>query len=459
MTITVSKTYVAEAGHWYTRDGLPRYTVIGSNGKERPTTLRDARKDNLVPSVTTIINVAANPVLNQWIQKQVLMAALTLPKVEGEADEDYVSRIMADSKQQGKDAADKGTEIHNAIQSFYEGVATNAYAEHVQGCVFKLHAEYGNQPWIAERSFGHDMGFGGKCDLYSTSGDGLVVDIKTKDFADGDKIEGYDSHLMQLAAYRVGLGIPSARCSNIFVSRTSPGLAVIKEWSEEELMRGWEMFYSLLRFYQIKNKIQQMARTTYFDLTGQVFGRLRITERFSTSEDGAVLWKCKCECGSEKIVRASNLRNRTTTSCGCLRKESVSKRRKTHGLTNTRPYRIWSSMITRCNNEKASNYYAYGGRGIKVCDDWLLFENFFKDMGMPNENQSIDRINVDGNYDPANCKWATKKEQAKNKRKVKVLNKDSFFIFLGSQKYLSEEHKKLLVTNLFENKYEQETLC
>lgn len=253
MTITASAPRAAESTHWYTRDGQPRYTVIGSNGKERNTTLRDARKEGLIPSVTTIINVAANPVLNQWIQKQVLMAALTLPKVEGEADEDYVTRILADSKQQGKDAADRGTEIHNAIQSFYEGKVTNAYADHVQGCILKLNAEYGNHAWIPERAFGHDMGFGGKCDLHSTSGDGLVVDIKTKDFAVGDKIEGYDSHLMQLAAYRVGLGIPHARCSNIFVSRSNPGLAVIKEWTEEELDKGWQMFYSLLRFWQIKN--------------------------------------------------------------------------------------------------------------------------------------------------------------------------------------------------------------
>jgi hypothetical protein len=253
MTITVKEPRAAESTHWYTRDGQPRYTIIGANGKERNTTLRDARKEGLIPSVTTIINVAANPVLNQWIQKQVLMAALTLPKVENESDDDYVARIMTDSKQQGKDAADIGTEIHNAIQSFYEGKVTDAYAEQVQGCVNKLNAEYGNQPWIAERAFGHDMGFGGKCDLHSTEGDGLVVDIKTKDFGPDDKVDGYDSHLMQLAAYRVGLGIPAAKCSNIFISRSTPGLAFIKDWTEEELEKGWQMFYSLLRFWQIKN--------------------------------------------------------------------------------------------------------------------------------------------------------------------------------------------------------------
>jgi len=253
MTITASTPYVAESGHWYTRDGQPRYTVIGANGKERNTTLRDARKEGFVPSVTTILKVAANPVLNQWIQKQVLMAALTLPKIEGETSDDYIARIMNDSKQQGRDAADRGTEIHNAVQSYYEGKSDDTYVDHRKGCVRALQGVYGDVVWISERAFGHEMGFGGKCDLHSPQGDGIVVDIKTKDFDNPEKVEGYDEHLMQLAAYRVGLGIPTARCGNVFVSRTVPGLAIVKEWSEEDLERGWMMFYNLLRFWQIKN--------------------------------------------------------------------------------------------------------------------------------------------------------------------------------------------------------------
>lgn len=254
MTITASTPRAAESTHWYTRDGVPRYTIIGANGKERNTTLRDARKEGLVPSVTTILKVAANPVLNQWIQKQVLMAALTLPKVEGETSDEYIARIMHDSKQQGKDAADRGTEIHNAVQSYYEGKSDDTYVKHRKGCVKALQGVYGDTVWISERAFGHEMGFGGKCDLHSPQGDGIVVDIKTKDFDDPEKVDGYDEHLMQLAAYRVGLGIPHARCGNVFVSRTVAGLAVVKEWSEEDLERGWMMFYNLLRFWQIKNQ-------------------------------------------------------------------------------------------------------------------------------------------------------------------------------------------------------------
>jgi hypothetical protein len=103
------------------------------------------------------------------------------------------------------------------------------------------------------------MGFGGKCDLFAPARpdfDGIVADIKTKDFDDIKKVEGYDDHLMQLSAYRVGLGIPKARCANVFVSRSVPGLSVVKEWSAEDLDRGWLMFCSLLKFWQLKNQHQ-----------------------------------------------------------------------------------------------------------------------------------------------------------------------------------------------------------
>lgn len=256
MTITASTPRAAESTHWYTRDGIPRYTIIGANGKERNTTLRDARKEGLVPSVTTILKVAANPVLNQWIQKQVLMAALTLPKVEGESSDEYIARIMNDSKQQGKDAADRGTEIHNAVQSFYEGKSDSTYVEHRKGCVKALQGVYGDVVWISERAFGHEMGFGGKCDLHSPQGDGIVVDIKTKDYQEGDKLEVYNSHAMQVAAYRVGLGLPKARCGIVYVSRTVPGLAKVIELDEEEISKSWLMFYNLLRYWCLSNNYE-----------------------------------------------------------------------------------------------------------------------------------------------------------------------------------------------------------
>jgi hypothetical protein len=152
MTITAKEPRASESNHWYTRDGLPRYTVMGKNGKERNTTLRDARTENLVPSVTTVLNVMAKPALIQWLQKQVLLAALTLPRREQEPEEDYIDRIMSDSKEQGRAAADAGTDIHASIQGFYEGEVITRHEAHVKGTVAALDALYGHQGWIAERS-------------------------------------------------------------------------------------------------------------------------------------------------------------------------------------------------------------------------------------------------------------------------------------------------------------------
>lgn len=248
--LTVSRP--SESGHWYTRDGVPQYTVDAVKGGQRNTTLRDARKMNLVPSVTTIINVAAKPALLAWMQQQVLYAALTLPRRPEETEKDYIDRIISDSKEQGRSAADAGTDIHASIQGYYEYKPTGKHQESVEACVAAIANHFGFHKWISERSFAHEAGFGGKCDLFSESG--IVADIKTKEFVATDKIDAYDEHLMQLSAYRVGLGVPNARCANVFVSRNSPGLVVIKEWSEEDLSRGWEMFLHLLSFWQLKNK-------------------------------------------------------------------------------------------------------------------------------------------------------------------------------------------------------------
>lgn len=243
-------SHAAESGHWYGRNGEPAYTIVGANGKARPTTLRDARKLNLVPSVTTIIKVASQPGLDRWKQEQVLLAALTLPKVDDESDDDYIARILDDSKDAARSAADAGTDIHAAIEAFYMGQQYDRHREHVQGAHNLLLSTYGHQPWVAERSFCHELGFGGKVDLHAP---GFVVDVKTKEFADPAKIDGYDEHRMQLAAYRVGLGMPQARCANLFVSRSVPGLSVLKEWTEEDISTGWQMFCHLLQFWQLKN--------------------------------------------------------------------------------------------------------------------------------------------------------------------------------------------------------------
>jgi len=254
MSLIAKQPHSSESTHWYTRDGHPMYTVPSKkDGTPRNTTLRDARERNLVPSVTTILNIAAKPGLNVWLQEQAILAALTLPRGTEETESAWLKRVVQDSKAQARDAADLGTEIHAAVQGFYEGQKASAFPIHVQTCTKAIESHYGAKKWIAERAFAHEMGFGGKVDMHT---DGIVIDIKTKDFDDPAKVAGYDEHLMQLAAYRVGLGMPEARCANVFVSRTNADLAVVKEWAEEDLARGWLMFTALLSFWQYKNQYE-----------------------------------------------------------------------------------------------------------------------------------------------------------------------------------------------------------
>jgi hypothetical protein len=245
----------SESLHWYQRDGSPQYTVTAKNGNQRATTLADARKMNLVPSVTTILNVAAKPGLERWKQEQMLLAALTLPRASDESEQSFIQRVVMDSKEQGKQAAERGNRIHAAIESFYEGIMLADMAEYQVGVGEEIRNRYGVEEFQPEKAFAHELGFGGKVDLHNKQYNsvGLVIDVKSKEFSDPEKVEAYDEHCMQLSAYRVGLGIPNAVCANIFVSATVPGLVVIKEWNQEELDRGWQMFQALLTFWQVKN--------------------------------------------------------------------------------------------------------------------------------------------------------------------------------------------------------------
>ena len=252
MTTIVARA--AESLHWYGRDGSPQYTVTAKNGNQRATTLADARKMNLVPSVTTIIKSAASPGLEAWKLNQMLLAALTLPRIENEPEEEFVQRIVKDSKEHAKMAAERGSAVHTAIESMYSGVMHSEYAEHQAGCYRAIELEYGITEFQPEKAIAHEFGFGGKVDLFSREGNGVVLDVKSKEFSDPTKVQGFDEHMMQLAAYRMGLDLPDARCANVFVSVTNPGLVVVKEWSQEDLARGWAMFYALLKYWQAKNQ-------------------------------------------------------------------------------------------------------------------------------------------------------------------------------------------------------------
>lgn len=152
------------------------------------------------------------------------------------------------------------------------------------------------------------------------------------------------------------------------------------------------------------------------DLTGHRFCRLVVLECAGKDRFSNLIWKCQCDCGNICEVAGHSLNSGRTKSCGCLKKERVCKRNKSHGMSKSPEYDIWKAMLQRCENPNCKSFSDYGGRGIKVCQSWHKFENFYRDMGKRPEGLSIDRINNDGNYEMGNCRWATKEEQSNNSR-------------------------------------------
>jgi len=147
----------------------------------------------------------------------------------------------------------------------------------------------------------------------------------------------------------------------------------------------------------------------YRDMTGQRFGMLTAVELVGKNTSGRTLWKCKCDCGNEKIILQGALHQGLAKSCGCMR----------HHLRNTRLYTIWSHMQQRCENKNHNRYKYYGARGICICDEWrsnfVAFYNWAQSNGYA-DNLTIDRVNVDGNYEPSNCRWIPASEQSRNRR-------------------------------------------
>ena len=171
------------------------------------------------------------------------------------------------------------------------------------------------------------------------------------------------------------------------------------------------------------------------DLTGQRFGRLVVIERVENSADGRARWLCRCDCGQSKTVLGEHLKKGRTKSCGCAKSESSSKRFKKHGGRNSKLYRIWSNMKDRCNNPDCKVYSDYGGRGIKVCKEWIDDFSAFQKWALANgykEGLTIDRKDNDKGYSPDNCRWTDRKIQGNNKRNCRYIT------YKGQRKTVAE---------------------
>lgn len=154
------------------------------------------------------------------------------------------------------------------------------------------------------------------------------------------------------------------------------------------------------------------------DITGERYHSLKVV-RFDHIKDGKSYWLCKCDCGKFTIQSSNNLRRSRVKSCGCKRYDKFIKMNTKHGKHGTRIYNIWKGIKTRCLNPNHGDYKNYGGRGITICSEWMHNFQEFYDWSMAHgysDNLTIDRINVNGNYEPSNCRWVTMKEQAHNKR-------------------------------------------
>lgn len=196
----------------------------------------------------------------------------------------------------------------------------------------------------------------------------------------------------------------------------------------------------------------RFKKKTMINLVDSRFGRLVVIKRVDNNKYGHLCWLCQCDCGQSSVIDGNSLKRGYTKSCGCIQKEKLINRSTKHGhrakTTTSRIYAIWQAMIQRCTNPNTPSYKNYGSRGIEICKRWMEFENFLEDMGEPPSGLQLDRIDNDGDYCKSNCRWATSKQNSRNKRNNRLIT------FNGKTRCVSqwaEEtgiHQKTIISRL-----------
>lgn len=247
------------ASHWYERDGSPKYTIIGANGKERAPTLREARKLGLLPSVTGIIGIISKPQLESWKIEQGILAALTLPRISGESDDEFAKRVVLDSREQVISAADTGTLLHDWVEKLAAGEALQAPEGFEAVCSSLRDWVYENLSgdFLSEIGVASRHGFGGRVDWYGELKDGTmaVIDWKSQGVKTGREANFYETWGLQLAAYALAIGemgvvygIPQRRISVVISTNPENPIVAIKEW--EDFKSDMETFLHALSIWK-----------------------------------------------------------------------------------------------------------------------------------------------------------------------------------------------------------------
>lgn len=250
------KLFSPDAAHWYQRDGQPLHTVLSGKGEPRPTTLRDARKLGLLPSVTNILGVIAKPELTAWLQEQAVMAALTLPRITGETEDAFAKRVVEDSLTTRDGAADFGTAFHHGAERIAQTLEVDRadllsswleryrdwFQENVVAC-----------RWTEQRVVSNEFGYAGTADLLiEHKVHGLcLVDLKTMKINPKYKTKPYSTWAYQLAAYRKALGV-EARCINLIINSVVPEMPIEHVWGEAEMDAGLRAFMAARELWVIE---------------------------------------------------------------------------------------------------------------------------------------------------------------------------------------------------------------
>ena len=247
--------------HYYTRSGEKAYTVIGKNGIERDTNIGDARKLNLLPSVTTILAVLDKPQLNKWSREKVLEAVIEVGDIGDYhgGREEWEKEVWSVYKQKTTVYSTKGSEVHQKLEGYFKTGELEVEDEELLLPAIEVVQSLGYNIAEAEPSFASEAGYGGQIDLIlhpdADEKPVAIIDFKTRQGEKLDKRSIYDSYLMQISAYRYAVE-PDADCYNLLISQTHPGVTYLHKYEEEELERGLQQFLTLLEYWKLVNNYQ-----------------------------------------------------------------------------------------------------------------------------------------------------------------------------------------------------------